>query len=142
MADSTHTTAGAPRAALIAGLTPLERLDADPFLVDTRTQYAVCHRWAARRGYRVTSELLVNGARPDHRGLWADVEEGNADLFVVAGRRALECAVSSAEGFIAECERRGVRVETAQFQEPAYDAATKARIHRRLSMPTAGYDGC
>jgi hypothetical protein len=37
--------------------------------------------------------------------------------------------------------RRGVGVETVGTAEPSYDAQMKARVHRRLSMPTAGYDG-
>lgn len=34
------------RVAVIASLTPLEELDRDPFLVDTRAQHAMCARWA------------------------------------------------------------------------------------------------
>ncbi|CAL9318094.1 hypothetical protein SUDANB148_05763 [Streptomyces sp. SudanB148_2056] len=53
----------------------------------------------------------------------------------------LERALSSVAEFTAECARRGARVETVGHAEPSYDAAMKARVHRRLSMPTAGYDG-
>jgi hypothetical protein len=70
------------RVTAIASLTPLEELDADPFLVDSRSQHAMCARWAAERGYVVTRELLVRGLRPDHRTLWADVEAGLVDLSV------------------------------------------------------------
>ncbi|MFD0213519.1 hypothetical protein ACFVH9_31650 [Streptomyces hirsutus] len=124
----------------IASLTPLEELDADPFLVDSRSQHAMCARWAAERGYVVTRELLVRGLRPDHCVLWDGVRPGS-DLFVAPSRRVLESALSSVEEFTAECARRGVRVETVGHAEPLYDAAMKARVHRRLSMPTAGYDG-
>ena len=30
----------------------------------------------------------------------------------------------------------------AGLDEPVYTARSKASVHRRLSMPTAGYDGC
>ncbi|WP_420705338.1 MULTISPECIES: hypothetical protein [unclassified Streptomyces] len=129
------------RVAAIASLTPLEELDADPFLVDSRSQHAMCARWAAERGYVVTRELLVRGLRPDHGALWSDVESGHVDLFVAPSRRVLERALASVEEFAAECARRGVRMETVGRAEPAYDADAKARVHRRLSMPTAGYDG-
>ena len=129
------------RVMAIASLTPLEELDEDPFLVDSRSQHAMCARWAAEQGYVVTRELLVRGLRPDHRSLWADVEAGLVDLFVAPSRRVLERALASVEEFTAECARRGVRVETVGTAEPSYDAQMKASVHRRLSMPTAGYDG-
>ncbi|MEV7344532.1 hypothetical protein [Streptomyces sp. NPDC093544] len=129
------------RVTAIASLTPLEELDADPFLVDSRSQHAMCARWAAEHGYVVTRELLVRGLRPDHRTLWADVEAGHVDLFVAPSHRVLERALASVDEFTAECLRRGVRVETVGSAEPSYDAQMKARVHRRLSMPTAGYDG-
>ncbi|MEU4088451.1 hypothetical protein [Streptomyces aureus] len=129
------------RVTAIASLTPLEELDVDPFLVDSRSQHAMCARWAAEQGYVVTRELLVRGLRPDHRSLWADVEAGLVDLFVAPSRRVLERALASVEEFTAECARRGVRVETVGSAEPSYDAQMKASVHRRLSMPTAGYDG-
>ncbi|WP_411110945.1 hypothetical protein [Streptomyces sp. c-19] len=130
------------RVAAIASLTPLEELDSDPFLVDTREQHARCARWADDRGYVVARQLLFYGIRPDHAALWADVEEGVIDLFVAANERVLARALTSVPGFRAECARRGVRLETVGPEEPAYDAAAKAGVHRRLSMPTAGYDGC
>jgi hypothetical protein len=101
----------------------------------------MCARWAAERGYVVTRELLVRGLRPDHRTLWADVEAGLVDLFVAPSHRVLERALASVDEFTAECVRRGVRIETVGCAEPSYDAQMKARVHRRLSMPTAGYDG-
>ncbi|MFP3986978.1 hypothetical protein U9R90_05635 [Streptomyces sp. E11-3] len=129
------------RVTAIASLTPLEELDKDPFLVDCRSQHAMCALWAADRGYVVTRELLVYGLRTDHRSLWADVDAGLVDLFVAPSRRVLERALVSVDDFSAECARRGVRLETVGLDEPAYDAGMKARVHRRLSMPTAGYDG-
>jgi hypothetical protein len=131
---------GPVRVTAIASLTPLEELEADPFLVDSRSQHAMCARWAAERGYVVARELLVRGLRPDHCVLWDGVRPG-VDLFVAPSRRVLESALSSADEFTAECARRGVRVETVGCAEPMYDAQMKARVHRRLSMPTAGYDG-
>ncbi|WDV55656.1 hypothetical protein PV963_37575 [Streptomyces coeruleorubidus] len=128
------------RVTAIASLTPLEELDDDPFLVDSRSQHAMCARWAAQRGYVISRELLVRGLRPDHCALWDGVRPG-LDLFVAPSRRVLESAIASVEEFTAECVRRGVRVETVGHAEPAYDAAMKACVHRRLSMPTAGYDG-
>ncbi|WP_432056362.1 hypothetical protein [Streptomyces sp. bgisy022] len=132
---------GAVRVTAIASLTPLEELDEDPFLVDSRSQHAMCAHWAAERGYVVAREMLVRGLRPDHGALWEGVRPGT-DLFVAPSRRVLASALSSVEEFTAECARRGVRVETVGRPEPSYDAEMKARVHRRLSMPTAGYDGC
>lgn len=130
------------RVAAIASLTPLEELDSDPFLVDTRSQHAMCARWALDKGYVVTRQLLFYGIRPDHAALWADVDAGQVDLFVAPNERVLARALTDVAGFHSECERRGVRLETAGLDEPSYDSARKADVHRRLSMPTAGYDGC
>ncbi|MFE1871404.1 hypothetical protein ACFW9N_10945 [Streptomyces sp. NPDC059496] len=129
------------RVAAITSLAPLEDLDADPFAVDTRGQHSMCARWAADRGYVVTKQLLVYGLRADHCGLWSDVDTGQVDLFVAANHRVLARALRSVDEFTAECERRGVRLETAGDEEPRYTSAMKAEVHRRLSMPTAGYDG-
>ncbi|MEU9733457.1 hypothetical protein [Streptomyces sp. NPDC048002] len=131
---------GPVRVTAIASLTPLEELDAEPFLVDSRSQHAICAQWAAERGYTVSRELLVRGLRTDHNALWDGVRAG-VDLFVVPSRRVLESALSSVEEFTAECARRGVRMETVGCEEPRYDSQMKARVHRRLSLPTAGYDG-
>ncbi|WP_369190894.1 hypothetical protein [Streptomyces sp. R08] len=128
------------RVTAIASLTPLEELDEDPFLVDSRSQHAMCARWAADHGYVIARELLVRGLRPDHCALWDGVRPG-LDLFVAPSRRVLESALSSVEEFTDECARRGVRIETVGSAEPSYDAQAKACVHRRLSMPTAGYDG-
>ncbi|WP_392839813.1 hypothetical protein [Streptomyces sp. LN500] len=133
---------GDVRVAAIASLTPLEELDSDPFLVDTRSQQAMCARWAADKGYVVTRELRFYGLRPDHHALWADVEGGDIELFVAPNDRVLARALTSVPQFAAECERRGVRLEFAGLDEPPYSSRTKASVHRRLSMPTAGYDGC
>ncbi|TQK50956.1 hypothetical protein FBY35_1332 [Streptomyces sp. SLBN-118] len=130
------------RVAAIASLTPLEELDRDPFLVDTRSQHAMCARWASEKGYVVTRQLLCYGLRPDHCALWRDIGTGSADLFLAPNERVLAHAVTSLPDFVAECERRGVPLETANLDEPVYDAAMKANVHRRLSMPTAGYNGC
>ncbi|MEU9103318.1 hypothetical protein AB0D54_02945 [Streptomyces xanthophaeus] len=129
------------RVAAIASLAPLEDLDADPFAVDTRSQQAMCARWAADQGYVVTKQLLFYGLRSDHCGLWSGIEDGQVDLFVAANHRVLARALRSVEEFTVECERRGVRLETAGLDEPRYTSAMKAEVHRRLSMPTAGYDG-
>lgn len=131
---------GPVRVTAIASLTPLEQLDDDPFLVDSRSQHAMCARWAAEHGYVVARQLLMRGLRPDHDALWDGVRPGH-DLFVAPSRRVLESALSSVDAFSAECARRGVRVETVGQAEPSYDARMKACVHRRLSMPTAGYDG-
>jgi hypothetical protein len=129
------------RVAAITGLTPLEELDRDPFLVDTRGQYRLCRRWAAARGHAITRELVVHGLSPDHRGLWADAEAGQIDLFVAANERVLARALTSVTAFAAECAARGIGLATTDLAEPVYDAAMKADVHRRLSMPTAGYPG-
>ncbi|MFE9560767.1 hypothetical protein ACFYM0_06640 [Streptomyces sp. NPDC006487] len=129
------------RVAAIASLAPLEDLDTDPFAVDTRSQHAMCARWAAGQGYVVTRQLFVYGLRADHCGLWNDIDAGRVDLFVTANHRVLTRALRSVGEFTAECARRGVRLETAGLDEPRYTSAMKAEVHRRLSMPTAGYDG-
>lgn len=92
-----ETAAGAVRVTAIASLTPLEELDADPFLVDSRSQHAMCARWAADRGYVVTRELLVHSLRSDHDVLWTDVDAGLVDLFVAPSDRVLRprCARST-----------------------------------------------
>jgi hypothetical protein len=133
---------GEVRVAAISSLTPLEELHGDPFVVDTRSQHAMCVRWAEDKGYVVTRQLLFYRLRPDHSGLWVDVEAGLVDVFVAANERVLHRAFTSVAAFSAECERRGVRLETASLAEPLYDSGMKAGVHRRLSMPTAGYDGC
>ncbi|MFJ6695059.1 hypothetical protein ACIQM4_03175 [Streptomyces sp. NPDC091272] len=140
--DETRTDTDDVRVVAIAALIPLEELDRDPFLVDIRSQYAMCVRWAADKGYAVTRQLVLNGLRADHCALWAGVDAGAVDVFVVPNQRVLERALARADDFAAECERRGVRLETAELDEPVYTAQTKADVHRRLSMPTAGYDGC
>lgn len=132
---------GDVRVAAIASLTPLEELDSDPFLVDTRSQHDMCARWAADKGYVVTRQLRLYGLPPDHQALWADVEDGEVELFVAPNDRVLARAVASVPRFTEECERRGVRLEIAGLDEPLYSSRTKAGVHRRLSMPTAGYDG-
>lgn len=129
------------RVAAIASLTPLENLDEEPFLVDSRAQHAQCARWAKKRGHVISRELLTHGLRHDHRSLWEDVDAGRIDLFVAPSRRVLDRALDSADAFATECARRGLRLEFAGLDEPDYDASAKARLHRRLSMPTAGYDG-
>ncbi|ASY31965.1 MULTISPECIES: hypothetical protein [unclassified Streptomyces] len=129
------------RAVAIAALVPLERLDTQPYLVDIRSQFAHCAQWAAARGHTLVREVLAHGLVPAHEALWDPVDSGEADLFVVAEAAALAEAVHPAEEFRALCELRGVPLALAALPEPRYDAAHKARIHRRLSMPTAGYDG-
>ncbi|MEW1890816.1 MULTISPECIES: hypothetical protein [unclassified Streptomyces] len=133
---------GDVRVAAIASLTPLEELDSDPFLVDTRGQHAMCARWAADQGYVVTRQLRLYGLRPDHPALWDGIDSGEVELFVAPCDRVLARALASVPEFTAECERRGVRLEIAGLTEPSYTSDGKAGVHRRLSMPTAGYDGC
>lgn len=110
------------RVAAIASLTPLEELDGDPFLVDTRSQHAMCAHWAMRPGYVVTRQLRVYGLRPDHHALWSGVEDERVELFVAPNDRVLARAVVSVPDFAAECVRRGVRLE---FSRPG-----GARLHR------------
>ena len=130
----------AVRVTAIASLTPLEELDADPFLVDSRSQHAMCARWAAERGYVVTRELLVRGLR--------------ARPLRAVGRRpagASTCSSRPAAGcWRARCPRSRSSPPSARgagcgwrrwARRTRYDAQMKASVHRRLSMPTAGYDG-
>ncbi|KAA6220929.1 hypothetical protein CP973_02055 [Streptomyces albofaciens JCM 4342] len=130
------------RVTAIACLMPLSGLDDDPFLVDDRTQHAMCTRWAEARDYDLTCRLSVHQLRADHAALWQDVEAGLVDVFVAANRRALENAIASADEFTARCAAAGVRLEIADYDEPVYTSAMKSHVHRRLSMPTAGYNGC
>ncbi|MCK7625465.1 hypothetical protein MUU72_20585 [Streptomyces sp. RS10V-4] len=131
----------AVRVTAIACLMPLSELDEDPFLVDDRSQHAMCKEWAAARDYRLTCRLSLHQLRADHRALWQDVEAGLVDVFVAPNRRALENAIDGADEFTERCAAAGVRLETADLAEPVYSLAMKSRVHRRLSMPTAGYNG-
>lgn len=131
----------AVRVTAIACLMPLSELDDDPFLVDDRRQHEMCSQWAEDRDYRLTCRLSLHHLRADHCALWQDVEAGLVDVFVVPNRRTLENAVDSAEDFTARCAAAGVRLETVDLAEPVYTAAMKSHVHRRLSMPTAGYNG-
>lgn len=132
---------GDVRVAAIASLTPLEELDTDPFLVDTHGQHAMCSRWAEDKGYVITRQLTAYQLRPDHRGLWVDVDEGFVDVFVAPNHRVLDRAFTSPAAFFAECERRGVLLETVSLDEPSYDAGMKAEVHRRLTLPAGGFTG-
>ncbi|MET8554547.1 hypothetical protein ABZV64_06165 [Streptomyces sp. NPDC004959] len=129
------------RAVAIAALVPLEELDTQPYLVDIRSQFAHCAQWAAEHGHTLVREVLAHGLPPSHEALWDPVARGEVDLFVAAEAAALAVAMRPVEEFRALCELRGVPLAFAALPEPRYDAAHKARIHRRLSMPTAGYDG-
>ncbi|MET7796224.1 hypothetical protein [Streptomyces decoyicus] len=130
------------RVTAIACLMPLSELDEDPFLVDDRGQHDMCKQWAAARDYRLTCRLSLHHLRADHSALWRDVEEGLVDVFVTPNRRALENAIDGTAEFTARCAAAGVRLETADLDEPVYTLAMKSHVHRRLSMPTAGYSGC
>lgn len=130
------------RVTAIACLMPLSGLDDDPFLVDDRSQHAMCERWAQQHDYHLTCRLSLHQLRADHAALWSDVEDGLVDVFVAPNRRTLENALACADEFTARCAAVGVRVETADLDEPVYTTAMKSHVHRRLSMPTAGYDGC
>ncbi|MGW3014030.1 hypothetical protein ACWC9R_35145 [Streptomyces sp. NPDC001219] len=130
------------RVTAIACLLPLSELDEDPFLVDDRSQHDMCKQWAAARDYHLTCQLSLHRLRADHGALWRDVEEGLVDVFVAPNRRALETAIAGADEFTARCAAAGVRLETADLDEPVYTLAMKSQVHRRLSMPTAGYNGC
>lgn len=130
------------RVTAIACLMPLSELDEDPFLVDDRSQHDMCKQWAAARGYQLTCQLSLHQLRADHSALWRDVEEGLVDVFVTPNRRALEYAIDGADEFTERCAAAGVRLETTDLDEPVYTLAMKSQVHRRLSMPTAGYNGC
>ncbi|SDR42727.1 hypothetical protein SAMN05428945_1958 [Streptomyces sp. 2224.1] len=130
------------RVTAIACLMPLSELDEDPFLVDDRGQHDMCTQWAAARDYHLTCRLSLHHLRADHGALWRDVEAGLVDVFVAPNRRALENAIDNAAEFTARCAEAGVRLETTDLDEPVYTLAMKSQVHRRLSMPTAGYNGC
>ncbi|MFD9816066.1 hypothetical protein [Streptomyces sp. NPDC059080] len=129
------------RATALACLMPLSELGDEPFLVDDRGQHAMCERWAADRGYDLTCRLSLHRLPAGHPTLWRDVERGLVDVFVAPHRRALEHAVDDADAFAARCAAAGVRLATADLAEPVYDRALTSGVHRRLSMPTAGYSG-
>jgi hypothetical protein len=102
----------------------------------------MCKQWAAARDYRLTCRLSLHRLRADHQALWSDVRAGLVDVFVTPNRRALENAIDGADEFTARCAAAGVRLETADLDEPVYTRTMKSHVHRRLSMPTAGYNGC
>lgn len=133
--------AAAPRAVVLASLVPLSELEVTPFLVDTRRQYEVCRAWAESHGYAIASTVETHNAPTDTPALWLDVEAG-AETFLCAARTVLNAALRSAADFRVRCAERGVRVVTVDGPEPAYTSEMKAAVHRRLSLPTAGYDGC
>lgn len=130
------------RVTAIACLMPLSELDEDPFLVDDRSQHEMCRTWAAAHDYHLTCRLSLHQLRADHDVLWRDVDKGLVDVFVTPNRRALTYAIDGAEEFTARCEAAGVPLVTADLDEPVYTLAMKSQVHRRLSMPTAGYNGC
>ncbi|GAA2100283.1 hypothetical protein GCM10009801_72680 [Streptomyces albiaxialis] len=129
------------RAVVLASLVPLSELEDSPFLVDTRRQYAACRDWAERNGYAIAATVETNNAPVTTPALWQDVEAG-AEAFLCAGPRILDAALESASDFAEHCASRGIRLITVECPEPAYTAEMKAAVHRRLSLPTAGYDGC
>lgn len=129
------------RATALAALMPLSELGDEPFLVDDRGQHAMCERWAAARGYDLTVRLSLHRLPAGHPTLWRDAERGLVDVFVTPHRRALEHAVDDADAFTARCATAGIRLATADLDEPVYDLAMTSDVHRRLSMPTAGYGG-
>ncbi|MFF4603591.1 hypothetical protein ACFY12_12725 [Streptomyces sp. NPDC001339] len=129
------------RVTAIACLMPLSELDEDPFLVDDRSQHDMCQQWAAARDYRLTCRLSLHRLPAGHGALWGDVARGLVDVFVAPNRRALEAAIDGADEFTERCAAAGVRLETADLDEPVYTLAMKSQVHRRLSMPTAGYSG-
>ncbi|MFF3762708.1 hypothetical protein ACFYYR_01220 [Streptomyces sp. NPDC001922] len=131
------------RVSTITCQTPLdEALDSDPFLADARTQQRLCEEWAARHGHTVHVQHTTHDSTGTSWGWWKDADDGLVDIFLAPNRRVLERALRDVGAFEAECKRRGIRVETTGLPEPAYTAEMKARVHRRLSMPTAGYHGC
>jgi hypothetical protein len=130
------------RVTAIACLMPLSGLDDDPFLVDDRSQHAMCTQWAQARDYDLTCRLSLHQLPAGHAALWQDVKAGLVDVFVAANHRALANAIASADEFTARCAAAGVRLEIADYDEPVYTTAMKSHVHRRLSMPTAGYNGC
>ncbi|MFG2224487.1 hypothetical protein ACIBK8_21900 [Streptomyces sp. NPDC050161] len=132
----------AVRVTAIACLMPLSELDEEPFLVDDRGQHEMCGQWAAARDFHLTCRLSLHRLRADHDQLWRDVEQGLVDVFVAPHRRVLEHAVDDADAFAERCAAAGVRLATADLDEPVYTPAMKSHVHRRLSMPTAGYNGC
>ncbi|WP_329041805.1 hypothetical protein OHT61_27105 [Streptomyces sp. NBC_00178] len=131
--------AGGVRAAAVAGPTPLEELDGDPFPVDTRSRHAVCARRAADHGYAVTRRPRAYGPRPGHHALRGGAG-GQAGSFAAADRVPERALVSGPESE-AECRRRGARLEPGCPEGPVYTACGKAGAHRGLSMPTAACDG-
>jgi HAD superfamily hydrolase (TIGR01484 family) len=85
--------------------------------------------------HRVPMALAQSIDRARARGL---------HIGIATGRRATTTApYAEAIGVDAPCVLfNGARVVTADLAEPQYGPRSKARVHRRLSMPTAGYDGC
>ncbi|WP_338146728.1 hypothetical protein [Streptomyces boncukensis] len=126
---------------VLASLVPLSELETSPFLVDTRSQYAACRAWAEENGYAIAAIVETNNAPVHTPALWHDVEAG-AEAFLCASPLILDTALESADDFAERCASRGIELITVESPEPAYTAEMKAAVHRRLSLPTAGYDGC
>ncbi|MEU4198715.1 hypothetical protein [Streptomyces sp. NPDC045470] len=130
------------RVTAIACLMPLSGLDDDPFLVDDHGRHALCAQWARARDYELTCRLSVHQLRAGHTTLWQDVTAGLVDVFIAPDRRTPENAIASADEFSARCTAAGVRLETADCDEPVHTTAMRSHVHRRPSMPAAGHHGC
>lgn len=118
-------------------LTPLDELHDAPFMVDTRSQMAACETWAAGHGGTVTEQWVTSALQKRHVEQW----EKPFDVAVAPSRPVLERAVADVDAFEKTLADAGIRLEYADLPEPDYTRDMLARIHRRHSLPTAGYDG-
>lgn len=117
--------------------TPLVDVHEDPFMVDTRSQKAACEAWATEHGGTVTAQWVTHRLETRLVARWLP----GVDVAVAPSRRVLERAVADVEAFTAALAAAGVPLEFADAPEPAYTTEMIANIHRRHSLPTAGYDG-
>lgn len=118
-------------------LTGAERIDTDPFAVDSAGQQLMCHAWARRHELAVHEQLILSGAASDARILW-EHDDDRPLLFLTPSRRILSIALSDPEEFTRRCTAHGAVVEFADLPEPDYTREMKGILHQELTLPTQG----
>lgn len=118
-------------------LTGAERIDTDPFAVDSAGQQLMCRTWAQRRKLTVDEQLILSSAPSDARILW-EHDDDRPLLFLTPSRRILEIALHDPAEFAQRCAAHGAVVAYADLPEPSYTRDMKGILHRELTLPTQG----
>jgi hypothetical protein len=117
-------------------LTGAERIDTDPFAVDSTGQQLMCDAWARQRNLVVHEQLILSGAASGVRILWE--HDDRPLLFLTPSRRILNIVLSDPEKFTRRCAAHGAVVAYADLPEPSYTRDMKGILHRELTLPTQG----